>query len=61
VLLRVGIEGRKLFGHWDVSAWVYNALNTQYSDSDFFFDDRITSRPQPKPRLSFFIETGVDW
>ncbi|HIA02836.1 MAG TPA: hypothetical protein EYN66_13160 [Myxococcales bacterium] len=61
VLLRLGISGRKLFGRWDISAWVYNALNTQYSDADFFFDDRITSRPQPKPGMSFFVETGVQW
>jgi outer membrane receptor protein involved in Fe transport len=61
VLLRFGVAGRRLFGRWDISAWVYNALDTQYSDPDFFFDDRIMSRPQPKPGLSFFVETGVQW
>jgi outer membrane receptor protein involved in Fe transport len=61
VLLRFGVAGRRLFGQWDISAWVYNALDTQYSDPDFFFDDRIMSRPQPKPGLSFFVATGVQW
>ena len=61
VLWRLGIEGRKLFGVWGVGAWVYNVLDDRYSDADFFFDDRIMSRPQPKPGLAFFVETGVEW
>ena len=60
-LLRFGIEGRRIFGAWDISAWVYNALNTGYTDPDYFFDDRIMARPQAKPGVSFFVETGVRW
>lgn len=60
-LWRIGVEGRNLFGVWSLGGWLYNALNNEYSDADFFFDDRIMSRPQPKPGLSFFVETSLRW
>ena len=60
-LLRLGVEGRNLFGMWDIGAWVYNAFDVDASDPDFFFDDRIVARPQAKPGMSFFVETGVRW
>jgi outer membrane receptor protein involved in Fe transport len=60
-LLRVGVGSRKLFGFLDVDAWVYNALNVQYSDPDLFFDDRIMTDTQPKPRLSFVLEASAQW
>ncbi len=61
ILLRVGVEARDLWNVVDVGAWVYNVLDVQYSDPDFFFDDRIMTRPQPKPGLSFFLQGAVRW
>ena len=58
-LLRIGVEGRRLFGHLDVGAWVYNVLNQTWYDPDLYFDDRIVTRPQPKPGVSFFMEARV--
>ncbi len=55
LLLRVGVLVQNL---WDdrleFDAFVYNALNQQYSDPDFFFDDRVQSRPQPRGGFSAF-------
>ena len=60
-LLRTGIGSRNLFGFLDVNAWVYNALNLQYGDPDFFYDDRIMTDTQPKPQLSFIMEATARW
>ncbi len=60
-LLRVGVDGRDLWGFLDVGAWVYNVLDVRYSDADLFFDDRVTSQPQPREGFSFFAEVGVRW
>ena len=60
-LLRFGIEGRRLFDVLDLTLWVYNALDTEWSDADLYFDGRVQSRPQPKPRISFWAEARVHW
>jgi outer membrane receptor protein involved in Fe transport len=60
-LLRLGIEGRRLFDVLDLTLWVYNALDTDWSDADLYFDGRVQSRPQPKPRVSFWAEARVHW
>ena len=60
-LLRLGIEGRRLFDVLDLTLWVYNALDTEWSDADLYFDGRVQSRPQPKPRISFWAEARVHW
>ena len=60
-LLRLGIEGRRLFDMLDLSFWVYNALDTDWQDADLYFDGRVQSRPQPKPRISFWAEARVHW
>lgn len=40
----------------DVSLFVYNALDERRQDPDFFFDDRVISRPQPRPGWSAFAQ-----
>lgn len=55
--------GARLVHLWDdrleLSVFVYNALNTQRFDPDFFFDDRVISRPQPQPGWSAFSKAVV--
>ena len=60
-LLRFGLEGRRLLDVLDIAVWVYNALDTKWSDADLYFDGRIQPRPQPKPRVSFWAEARVHW
>jgi len=60
-LLRTGVGSRNLFGFLDIDAWVYNVLNLQYGDPDFFYDDRIMTDTQPKPKLSFVLEATARW
>lgn len=53
--LRFGARLVELFDdRIDISAFVYNALDVRRSDPDFFFDDRVISRPQPRPGWSAF-------
>lgn len=53
--LRFGARLLALFDdHLDVEAFVYNALDTRRQDPDLFFDDRVISRPQPRPGWSAF-------
>lgn len=60
LLLRLGLRSG---GWWDdrleLSAFVYNALDATVQDPDFFFDDRVQSRPQPRPRWSGFGQASV--
>jgi outer membrane receptor for ferrienterochelin and colicin len=60
VLLRAGFRVLKL---WDervtISGFVYNAANQKYYQPDFFFDDRVTSRPQPRPGWSALGQLSV--
>ncbi len=60
LLLRFGIRAPRL---WDdrieLSAWYYNALDVSYQDPDFFFDDRVQSRPQPRGGWSAFGQARV--
>ncbi len=53
VLLRAGVRVLGLWGDRLVlSGFVYNAADTRRADPDFFFDDRVQSRPQPREGLS---------
>lgn len=53
--LRFGARLVELFDdRVDVSAFLYNALDVRRQDPDFFFDDRVLSRPQPRPGWSAF-------
>jgi len=53
--LRFGLRLVELFDdRIDISAFVYNALDVRRQDPDFFFDDRVLSRPQPRPGWSAF-------
>ena len=54
VLLNLGIRFRKLWRDLTASIYVYNALDARYFEPDFFNDERVISRPQPKPGLSIF-------
>ncbi|MCA9546524.1 MAG: TonB-dependent receptor, partial [Myxococcales bacterium] len=60
LLLRLGV---RLVGLWrdriDVSAFVYNAADVRRVDPDFFFDDRVQSRPQPREGFSALGRVGV--
>lgn len=60
LLVRFGVRGKNI---WDdrleLSAFVYNALNAEVRDPDFFFDDRVLSRPQPRPGWSAFGQATV--
>lgn len=60
LLTRLGLRSTGLWGgRLDLSAFVYNALNATVQDADFFFDDRVQSRPQPRPRWSGFGQATV--
>lgn len=60
LLLRLGLRSTGLWGdRLELSAFVYNALNATVQDPDFFFDDRVQSRPQPRPRWSGFGQAVV--
>ncbi|MGK0362955.1 MAG: outer membrane receptor protein involved in Fe transport, partial [Bradymonadia bacterium] len=60
LLLRVGARVLNL---WEdrivLSAFVYNALNTQIREPDYFFDDRVMSRGQPREGVSAFGQATV--
>ena len=60
-LLRFGVEGRRILDVLDLALWVYNALDTEWSDADLYFDGRIQPRPQPKPRISVWAEARIHW
>jgi outer membrane receptor protein involved in Fe transport len=62
VLLRLGVRVQKLWHDrlW-ISAFVYNAASPARTDPDFFFDDRVTSRPQPREGWSALGQLGVRW
>lgn len=53
--LRFGARLLALFDdHLDVEAFLDNALDVRRKDPDLFFDDRVNSRPQPRPGWSAF-------
>lgn len=55
LLLRVGVMVTNLWDdRLDLDAFVYNALDQRYEDPDYFFDDRVQSRPQPRGGISAF-------
>ena len=60
LLLRAGVRAPHL---WDdkleLSLFAYNMLDTRPSDPDFYFDDRVQSRPQPKGGFSIFGQGSV--
>ena len=43
----------------ELSAFAYNLLGQRRSDPDFFFDDRVHSRPQPRETWSVFGQAAV--
>ena len=55
--------GARVLNLWDnrleLSAFVYNALNTQIREPDYFFDDRVMSRGQPREGFSAFGQATV--
>ena len=53
-LLRVGTRVLDIYDTVTLGVFGYNVLNQQWSDPDLFFDDRIMTRPFPKPRWSVF-------
>lgn len=60
LLLRVGARVINLWeDRLELSAFVYNALNTQIREPDYFFDDRVMSRGQPREGLSAFGQATV--
>lgn len=60
LLLRLGLRATHLWGdRLDLEAFVYNALDQRFSDPDFFFDDRVLSRPQPREGWSAFGQARV--
>ena len=60
LLLRFGLRAPKLLDdHLELSAFVYNALDETVFDPDFFFDDRVQTRPQPRPGWSGFAQAKV--
>jgi outer membrane receptor protein involved in Fe transport len=60
LLLRAGLMVQNLWhDRLEFDAFVYNALNEQYGDPDFFFDDRVQTRPQPRGGWSAFGQARV--
>lgn len=60
LLLRFGVRVLKLWeDRLEVEAFVYNALAMERNDPDFFFDDRVQSRPQPREGWSAFGQARV--
>lgn len=57
--LRFGARLLDLWDTLDVEAFVYNALDVRRQDPDFFFDDRVLSRPQPRGGWSAFGQARV--
>ena len=45
-----------IYDTFTVSAFWYNALDEKWSDPDLFFDDRVATQSQPKPRWSAFAQ-----
>ncbi|MCA9540476.1 MAG: TonB-dependent receptor, partial [Myxococcales bacterium] len=60
VTVRFGV---RLLDLWEdrleLSAFVYNALDEHRRDPDFFFDDRVLSRPQSRPGWSAAGQASV--
>ena len=55
--------GARVINLWEdrleLSAFVYNTLNTQIREPDYFFDDRVMSRGQPREGISAFGQATV--
>ena len=59
-LLRAGVRATHLWqDRLTLSVFGYNLLDTRTSDPDFYFEDRVQSRPQPKGGLSVFGQAQV--
>lgn len=60
LLLRLGVRVINLWqDRLELSAFVYNTLNQQIREPDYFFDDRVMSRGQPREGLSAFGQATV--
>lgn len=56
LLLRVGLRVKNIWkNHLEFGAYVYNVLDRTYYDPDFDFDQRVFSRPYPKPTIGFLV------
>ena len=60
-LLRFGTRVIELYDTFTLSAFGYNVLNQSWADPDLFFDDRIMTRPFPKPRWSVFTQVEASF
>jgi iron complex outermembrane receptor protein len=60
LLLRFGVRVINLWeDRLELSAFVYNTLNQQVREPDYFFDDRVMSRGCPREGLSAFGQATV--
>lgn len=60
LLLRAGVRATHLWAdRLTVSVFGYNLLDERTSDPDFYFEDRVQSRPQPKGGWSLFGQAQV--
>ena len=60
VLLRAGIRATHLFDdRLELSVFGYNLLDARTKDPDFFFEDRVQNRSQPKGGLTVFGQAIV--
>jgi len=55
LLLRAGVRAPRLWSdRLELSLFAYDLLDTQRPDPDFYFEDRVQSRPQPKGGFTVF-------
>jgi hypothetical protein len=60
LLLRAGVRATHLWAdRLTLSVFGYNLLDDRTSDPDFYFEDRVQSRPQPKGGFSVFGQAQV--
>ncbi len=60
LLLNAGFRVLRLWeDRLEISAFAYNLLGQRRYDPDFFFDDRVISRPQPRETWSAFGQATV--
>jgi hypothetical protein len=59
LLLDLGVRFKNIWRDLTVSLFFHNVLDFRYFEPDFFGDERVLSRPQPKPGMSFFGQISL--
>ncbi len=59
LLLDLGVRFKNIWRDLTVSLFFHNVLDFRYFEPDFFGDERVVSRPQPKPGMSFFGQISL--